>query len=286
MKNAPKRAKKCAKCAAVAVAIKLAKGRAKARAKVAPPALVVQKVAAVRNRRTLPRCSRGSIRTTTANSAKTNSWRWPRPSVSACGGQADREVRKVRDPKVAGQVALKETHDSRDVGGQVHRWVHGSKAAIGKIATSPKTAKVAARIAAVSMAHHHGADPTVNVLQVRPKAVGLSANALSVVPKAADSNASASLVRAAVNSNANDLQVHHADAVSTVNDSLARPIVHVLTVTVTRAAQNAGATNATGLPVPRAAAGWIASASPVHPKVAASMGPVLHVRRVLRSICG
>jgi hypothetical protein len=247
MQNAPKRAKKCAKCAAVA--------RVEKPAKVAPLALVVQKVAAVRKGRTLPRCSRSSTRTTTANSAKTNSWRWRKPSVNTCSGPAAREV---RDPKVVGQVALTDTHDLRGADRQVRPWVHALKAAVAKIAILPVVQKVVAPSAAVSMAYLH---VVVSI-------------------------ANASLVRAAVKSTANDLQVHHADAVSTANDSLACRIVHVLNVIVTRVAQNASATNATGLPVPRAAAVWIASASPVHPKIVASMGHVLHARRVLRSICG
>jgi hypothetical protein len=275
MKNAPKRAKKCTKCAALARVAKLAK--------VAPQALVVQKVAAVNSRRTRPRCSRNSTKTTTANSAKTNSWRWRKPSVNTCGGPAGREVRKVRDPKVAGQVALKDMHDLRGADRQVHQWAHGSKAAVVRIAVLLVVQKVVAPSAAVSMAHLHVVVSIANASQVRLKAVGLNANALNVVPKAADLSASDSLVRATVNSNANDLQVRHADVVSTASDSLARPIVHVLNVTVMRGAQNDSATNATDLPVPRAAAGWIASASPVHSKVVALRAPV---RRVLHSICG
>jgi len=274
MQNAPKRAKKCAKCAAVA--------RAEKPAKVVPLALVVQKVAAVRKGRTLPRCSRSSTRTTTANSAKTNSWRWPRPFVSACGDPADREVRRVRDPKVAVQVALKETHDSRDAGRQVHRWAHVSKDVVARIAVQ----KVATSNAAVSMVHHRGEASIASASQVHLKVVGTKVSASSVAPKVVDLNVSVSPAREAVNLNANDLPAHHADAVSTANDSLARLIVHVLNVIVTRVAQNASATNATGLPVLRAAAVWIASASPVRPNVVTGMAPVLHVRRVLRSICG
>jgi hypothetical protein len=290
MKNAPKRAKKCARCAV------LTKG--KRAAKAAPQALVAQKAEAVHIRQTRPRCSRSLIRTKTASSAKTNSWRWQRPSASICGGPADREVRKVRDSKVADQVAPKDTHDSRVAGRQVHQMARASKAAVAKIAVLPAVQKVVASSAAASTVHRHGVATIVNDLQAHPKVVGPNDNVSNAAPMEVDLSVSDSLVRAAVNSNATALLAHHTDAVSIAIASPVRPNIGVSNANDTRAAQKENDMNAIGMLVLREATGWTATASPDHPinmasiatampvrpSIVASMVRVLPVHHVLHSI--
>ena len=228
MKNAPKRAKKCTKCAALAVA--------KRPAKAARRTLAAQKVAAVHNRQTQPRCSRSSTKIKTASSAKTNSWRWRKPSASTCGGPADREVLTVRDSKVADQVALKDTHDSRDAGRQVHRWAHASKAAVAKIAVSPAVQKVVVSSAAVSTVHRHAVATIANALQAHPKVVGSNDNVSNAAPMEVDLSVSDSLVRGVVNSNTTALLAHRTDAVSIATASPVRPIIDVSKANATHAA--------------------------------------------------
>src|SRR5882757_11418793 len=102
--SAPKRKKRCAKCAPLMEAARLAKAD--------PQALAVQKDAAVHIPQIRPKCSISSTKIKTASSAKTNLWRWRKPSVNTCGGPAAREVRTVRDSKVTAHVGLPGTHDS------------------------------------------------------------------------------------------------------------------------------------------------------------------------------
>jgi hypothetical protein len=287
MQNAPRRAKKCEKCVAPTQAVRAVAQK-----------LAALKVAAVHSRQAQPRCSRSSTKTATANSAKTNSWKWPRPSVNTCGGPADREVRMVRDSKVADRVALKDTHDSRGAGRQVHPWAHASKVVAAMIAVLPAAPKVAASNAAASMVHRHDVVTIASALQDRPKVVATNANAMHVGPKVVDLSANASLARAAVNSNAIVMQVHHADADTIVTASPDRPIAGVSNVTATHAAQKENDMNAIGMPLLRVDPEWIAIVwldhrantaamtivSLVRPSVATSMARGLIIHHVLRSI--
>ena len=129
----------------------------------------------------------------------------------------------MRASKVAAHVGLTDTHDSTGAGRQVHLWAHDSKAAVLKVADTPVAPKVVATSAAASTAHPRDAVTIENVSPARRKVVGLNANALSVDPKADDSNVNDSLARAAANSNASDLQVRHVDEVLNANASQARP---------------------------------------------------------------
>jgi hypothetical protein len=162
-------------------------------------------------------------------------------------------------------MAPTDTHDSRGAARQVHPWAHDLKAAVAKIAVSPVVPKAVAASAADSMAHRHGAVSIENVSPVRPKVVGLNGSALNVDPNVVDSNA-------------NDLPVHHTDAVTIA--------------IVTRVARKENDMNANGSPVLRADMEWIATASqdllanmvsiaiasPVRPNVVGSMVLVRHVR--------
>ena len=273
-KNAPKRAKKCATCAALAVAIRPAKA--------APQALAAQKVAAVHNRQTQPRCSRSSTKTTTASSAKTNSWRWRKPSASTCGGPADREVRTVRDSKVADQVALTDTHDSRDAGRQVHRWAHASKAAVAKIAVSPVVPKVVATSAAVSTVHRHDAVSIANVSPVRPKVGRFERERYSRGPEGPRFERD----RFAGPRGREFERERFAGPRGRGFDRerFAGPPEHRrFERDRDAAAQKDDATNATDLPVLHADTEWIAIASPVRPNIVTSMVLGRLVRHVLHS---
>jgi hypothetical protein len=154
------------------------------------------------------------------------------------------------------------------------------KVAVATIAVLPVVPKAVATSVAVSMVHRLDAVSIESVLQVHPKVVGLNANASSVDPKADDSSVSASLARAAANSNAIDLLVHHVAAVTIV---IVTPVV-----------QKETDMNATGSPALPAATKWTAIDlqdlltsmvpieidSPVHPNVVAS---IVLVRLVLHS---
>ena len=139
----------------------------------------------------------------------------------------------MRDSKVADQVALTDTHDSRDAGRQVHRWDHDSKAAVAKIAVTPVVPKAAATSAAASTVHHRDAVSIASVLPVRPKAVGSSENATRVVPKVRVSNEIGSPAHAAANLNVSDLMGREVE-VSNVNVSPVRPITDASTEVATR----------------------------------------------------
>src|SRR4051812_17052718 len=104
MRSAPKLAKKCNRCGPLAEKAKLRS--------VARPERAAKRVAAVLIHRTQPRCSTNSTKIKTASSAKTNSWKWPRPFTSTCGNPV-RLVQTVRDSSVADQADLPDMHDPR-----------------------------------------------------------------------------------------------------------------------------------------------------------------------------
>ena len=142
----------------------------------------------------------------------------------------------MRDSKVADQVALKDTHDSRDAGRQVHRWAHASKAAVAKIAVSLAVQKVVVSSAAVSTVHRHAVATIANALQAHPKVVGSNDNVSNAAPMEVDLSVSDSLVRGVVNSNTTALLAHRTDAVSIATASPVRPIIDVSKANATHAA--------------------------------------------------
>jgi hypothetical protein len=187
----PRQKKRCAKCVPLTEAARLAK------AKAAPQALAAKMAAAVTIRQTQPRCSTNSTKIKTANSAKTNSWKWPRPFTSTCGGPAAREFRTVRDSRVTADEDLPGTHDPTGAGRQVHQWARALKAAV-----TPVAPKVVAMTAAVSMVHHRDMVTIAIVSPAHLKVVTLNANATNAAPKEVDMSASGSLARAAASLNA------------------------------------------------------------------------------------
>jgi len=166
----------------------------------------------------------------------------------------------MRDSKVADRVALPATHDWRGAGHQVHQWAHASQSAVAKTAVSPVVPKVVASNAAVSMVHRPGATTIASVLQVRRKVAGTNASATHVDPNTVDLNVSVSAVRAVVNSNANDLQVHHAGAATIGTASPVGPIAGAKNVTDMHGVQKKDDMSAIALPVLRVHTEWIAIA--------------------------
>jgi hypothetical protein len=215
--------------------------------------------------------------------------------VSTCG---EREVRTLRDSKVADQAGLKDTHDSTDAGRQVHRRARASPTAAAKIAVSPAVQKVIASNAAVPTVHRHDVAMIVSALQVRPKVVDTSVIATHVGREVVGLSASASLARAVVSSNASALQVRHADAGTIVTVSLVGPIIAVTNAIATHAVHKERDMNAIAMPVLPGDMEWIAIVWPdrrasmaaikivslVRPSVVTSMVQDLTIRRVLHSI--
>src|SRR3954454_12729125 len=181
----PKQKKRCAKCARLTEAARPAKVRA------GPQALAAKMVVAVPIRQIQPRCSTSSKKTKTASSAKTNSWRWPKPSASTCGGRAAREVRTVRATKVTAHVDLPGTHDPTGAGRQVHPWVHALKAAV-----TPAAPKVITTTEDVLRVHHRDMATIAIVSLAHPRVVASNANVINAAPKEVDLSASDSLARA------------------------------------------------------------------------------------------